>query len=727
MQPVQFRYSSAMYRISRTQFFLISCLVLLQLEAFNVQRIRLRPMGLAVRISIRQPSATSLFMVSQTIESKQRKLNELESEIVSLGRRGATEDAIERYESIENPNIRILNAAIDACARAIPTRLDLAFELLDQGIKTKGLTPNVFTFGAIMSACNRARRADRAVKLLRTMQSEYGVKPNAIVYSSAISALGRTNPPDYRHALSLLNECTVQEKMPMSVVGYNAALSACAQAGQWRPAIELLERMEEAGLPDAITYGTVLSACERGEQWDLILKYAEKMKEKGLLLDGISATATLHACQQMGLADEAVKYLDLMKVSLQNVERKTAGWQRSGVRSPLKGPDAVAYNLAISACARGGKWERGIELLQEMQSESVAVDVVSYTSAITGLERAGEWRRAFALLEDMRKQGVEPNEVTMAAVIGACATALAKSRDSEQDKDDLPKRKALQLLRIMQNDPSVVKPTIIVYNAAIRTCAEALDVERAFDLAKDLVIIEGLKPTIYTYGSLVTACERVGSIDGVSKVFSMMREANIAPNEIIFGAAISTCRKSGDPERAMLLLRKMLRDGLEPNVATMNTVIIAQLEGRKQSDMNRAILAFKLMRASSKAQPNRQTYHLLIRGLADRLQPEGAEALLRVMQQAGFTPDVDLYTTTVAAYERTRQPLKALRLMESMESDGYDFYAVKVLNTAFKKAIKLVNQVVRGEDRRDDWQGKFDDTGDTDEFINGRRIDPLSF
>ena len=127
-------------------------------------------MGLAVRISIRQPSATSLFMVSQTIESKQRKLNELESEIVSLGRRGATEDAIERYESIENPNIRILNAAIDACARAIPTRLDLAFELLDQGIKTKGLTPNVFTFGAIMSACNRARRADRAVKLLRTMQ-----------------------------------------------------------------------------------------------------------------------------------------------------------------------------------------------------------------------------------------------------------------------------------------------------------------------------------------------------------------------------------------------------------------------------------------------------------------------------------------------------------------------------------------------------------------------------
>ena len=51
----------------------------------------------------------------------------------------------------------------------------------------------------------------------------------------------------------------------MSVVGYNAALSACARAGQWKPAIELLEQMEEMGLPDTVSYGTVLSACERGE------------------------------------------------------------------------------------------------------------------------------------------------------------------------------------------------------------------------------------------------------------------------------------------------------------------------------------------------------------------------------------------------------------------------------------------------------------------------------
>jgi hypothetical protein len=31
--------------------------------------------------------------------------------------------------------------------------------------------------------------------------------------------------------------------------------------------------------------------------------------------------------------------------------------------------------------------------------------------------------------------------------------------------------------------------------------------------------------------------------------------------------------------------------------------------------------------------------------------------------------------------------------MESMENDGYDFYSIKVLNEAFKNAVKLVNAV----------------------------------
>ena len=86
-------------------------------------------------------------------------------------------------------------------------------------------------------------------------------------------------------------------------------------------------------------------------------------------------------------------------------------------------------------------------------------------------------------------------------------------------------------------------------------------------------------------------------------------------------------------------------------------------------------------------------------------KPLEAEALLRKMGEAGYVPDVDLYSATVTAYERTGQPLKALRLMESMREDGYDFYEIEVLNAAFKKAVKLVNVVGRGFSKDGDNEG----------------------
>ena len=132
-----------------------------------------------------------------------------------------------------------------------------------------------------------------------------------------------------------------------------------------------------------------------------------------------------------------MRYLILMKTSVAQQERKTAGWKRMGARRPLRGPDAVAYHLVISACARGGQWSDGIRLLQELRDNISPPDVVAYTAAITGCEKAGKWKEVFGLLDKMRKDGVEANEVTVAAVIGACATASANaaiqySADDEQ-------------------------------------------------------------------------------------------------------------------------------------------------------------------------------------------------------------------------------------------------------------------------------------------------------
>jgi pentatricopeptide repeat domain-containing protein 1 len=732
---------------------------------------------------------------------------ETERLIVSLGRSGRTDQALQLYQSLDKPTIRQLNACIDACARARPVRLDQAFQLLQQTQTEKSsLIPNVYTFGALMSACARAGQVDAALKLLHQMTDTYGVTPNAVVYNAAISACARATTPQPNTAWKLLDRA-VAARIPLTVVGYNAALSAAARAGDYQAALQLFDTMldpsqKTAPAPDQVTYGTVLAACEKSQQWRRVLEYADQMQDAGYRLDGLAATSALKACQQLGLAASAVEYLQKMKESADQpvYERKTAGWQVAGRRRPLRGPDSVAYTLAISACARGGAWQQGIQLLEEYtstigtggsvgtggnvgtgtggvnatgstgrpqlqaaarmndnntvkavtNSKNTDHAVMMYTAAMTGCEYAGEWKAAFALLERMRQAGVEPNEATFAAVIGACGTACANMMNSnhrstnlnanlhsESKRDEttgavttttmpLPLRKALQLLAVIKKDFTIANPSIQVYNAAIRACAEALDLPRAL-LLLDKVREEGLEPTVITYGSLVTACERVGSVDDLSKVFKLMKQDGLNPNEIIYGAAISCCRKAGEAERALLLFRKMLREELKPNVVTFNTVILAQTESKVFSprDVDRAILVYKILKAQqySPASPNRQTYTILIRFLTANKQPREADGLLRQMAHDGLTPDVDLYTATVTAYEQTKQPLQALRLMESMRADGYDFYEAPVLNEAFKRAVKLVNVVGRGlasDTKRDNSTFTIDaQDGQGEAFIGG--------
>jgi pentatricopeptide repeat domain-containing protein 1 len=714
----------------------------------------------------------------QTIDAERTKSlsyaqSSYEKDIVRLGRQRKTDAALQLFESIPSyPTIRQVNAVIDACARARPVRIEKALQILQQFCQStsssslksdvsdsdrlsnhkieKKLQANVYTFGALMNAISNSGDVNTAVQYVtETMEKQYGVVPNDVVYNAAISTCAKSNPPRPDVAIKLLDQAK-DRNIPLTVNGYNAACAAAASAANWQLAASILRRMNATTssatgtlipLPDSITYGTVMSACEKSYEWKTCLSYFDTMIDDAKLQpDRLSLTSALHACQQLGLAQRALTYLDMMKqqqVELDEQQKQQAsssynnGWKRNVQRV---GPDAVAYRLAISACARGKSYKEAINVLETYLNDPYQQrpdqDVIAFTAAIHACENAGAWKYAFILVDKLRKSGAVPNEVTFAAVINACATACAQIQQQQllqQNLMDLssatslpseilvssgdlpePQTKALQLLSVLRKDATVPNPNIQVYNAAIRVCAEAYDLSRAFQVF-DILQKDKLRPTIVTYGTLMTACERVGSTKGMDKVFQLLRQQQqnddepIQANEIIYGAAISVCRKSSDPERAYKLLQKMIDDGLSPNIATFNTALSAQMTDSAKRNMDRAMQIYQLLliqgqqqiEQNSKVLPTRQTYTLLIRGFNMNKQPQQAEMMLRVMKDNGYQPDVDLYTTTITEYERVGKPLLALRLMESMRKDGYDFYESSVLNDLFKKAVKLASALGR--------------------------------
>jgi len=292
------------------------------------------------------PPVSTLRLFSSTQSNVNRgSLQEVERAIVRLGRSGKTDDALDLYRrtmrecrhdsTVAGRNkLKLMNLAIDACARARPTRLSTAFDIFfdevssDDGVEKRAtnLRPNVFTFGALMSACARARDAEKAIKLLDVMQSKYGVKPNAVVFGAAISACERSySNAMYSTSLDLLERACSDPSVALSPILFNTAMSACARAEKWELAVGLIRDMEIKYnvQPDEISYATVMAACERSNQWKMVLQYAD-ICEQSFRLDGVALSSVLHACQQLALADKAISYLERMKyLQKEDVDQRT--------------------------------------------------------------------------------------------------------------------------------------------------------------------------------------------------------------------------------------------------------------------------------------------------------------------------------------------------------------------------------------------------------------------
>ncbi|CAK0894342.1 unnamed protein product, partial [Prorocentrum cordatum] len=80
----------------------------------------------------------------------------------------------------------------------------------------------------------------------------------------------------------------------------------------------------------------------------------------------------------------------------------------------------VSYNAGISACEKGGQWQRALSLLSEMWQAKLEPNVISYNAGISAWEEGGQWQRALALLWEICEAKLEPDVTSYSAGISAC-------------------------------------------------------------------------------------------------------------------------------------------------------------------------------------------------------------------------------------------------------------------------------------------------------------------
>merc|ERR1711966_423006 len=194
--------------------------------------------------------------------------------------------------------------------------------------------------------------------------------------------------------------------------------------------------------------------------------------------------------------------------------------------------------MGISACEKGGQWEKATSLLKQMHAAGLQPDVITYNATISACEKGRQWEKALSLLEQMRGDGVTPDVISYSATISAC------EKGGQWEK-------ALSLFRRMHG--AGIPPDVIIYNAAISACEKVGKWEKALLLLKQMREL-GNQPDAFTYAAVIQACASAEQPVTALEIFDEARQ-NAEVNCITYNAILDAVCTS-HPAKARELYRR---------------------------------------------------------------------------------------------------------------------------------------------------------------------------
>lgn len=313
-----------------------------------------------------------------------------------------------------------------------------------------GVTPNNFTYCALVSAYERGGQFSAGVAVLDDMYAAQ-CPPNDVVCATLLVAAARGGKAaDIRRVLGAMKDagvtpervaCTTTlaltarvEYVPMPGSGgqlraapalalfeqflelglqptttmYNILISACDKTGDWKRALGYLDELRTRDLkPDLVTYNSLLGALEREQQAEAAEQCLAALRAEGMKPQIRTYNALIAACDRTANLNRAMHWLDVLTAEAKH--------------DPALKPDVVTFNALISCCDKAGRWDKALEMLDRMEEAEVAPNTITFSSAISACEKGGEWERALALFDKMPAANCEPNAITYNSLISACA------------------------------------------------------------------------------------------------------------------------------------------------------------------------------------------------------------------------------------------------------------------------------------------------------------------
>ncbi|XP_078433658.1 pentatricopeptide repeat-containing protein At4g38010-like [Wolffia australiana] len=210
----------------------------------------------------------------------------------------------------------------------------------------------------------------------------------------------------------------------------------------------------------------------------------------------------------------------------------------------------ILGNALLDLYVKSEKFDVARQLFHELPQR----DVVSWTSIISGFVQVNQPKEALEMFTVMKSSGVEPDKLTLASLLSACASL-----------GDLETGKCVH----EYIDRRVIPWDVHLYTAMVDMYAKCGCIEMALRLFEQMP-----KRNVKSWNALLCGLAMHGFARRVIEFYDRMNCSGVSPNEVTFVALLSACSHAGLVQEGKFFFSAMTEVyGLAPKIEHYGCIV----------------------------------------------------------------------------------------------------------------------------------------------------------
>ncbi|XP_057873045.2 pentatricopeptide repeat-containing protein At3g24000, mitochondrial-like [Cryptomeria japonica] len=519
---------------------------------------------------------------------------------------GSIDKARELFDKMPHRNVVSWNAMIARYAHN--GCVEKALETFKQ-MQLAGVKPNSTSFASILPACAKMGATEQGMDIHQII-IEGGFSSDIIVGNALVDM--------YAKCGSIEKAREVFDRIPQrDAISWTAMIVGYAQNGFVEHALETFKQMQLTVVkPDSTTFASILSTCAKKGALEQGMGIHQSIKDSGILSDIVVATALVDMYAKCGSIDKAHEIFD---------------------RMPQR--DVFSWTAMITGYAQNGFVEKALETFKQMQLAGVKPNSTTFSSILSACAKMGTLEHGMNIHQSIKDKGILLDVLVATSLVDM----YAKCGDIDKARelfDKMPRR------------------NVISWNAMIAGYAQNGSVEKALETFKQMQLA-GVKPNSTTFASILPACAKMGALEQGMDIHQSIMEGGGLSDIIVGNALVDMYAKCGSIHRARELFDKIP----QRNVISWNAMIAGYAQNGFCKD---ALKLFELMKHSG-TYPDIVSFACVLcacshAGLAD----EGCSYFNHMSNQYCITPTVDHYVCMVDLLARAGYLEDALKFIIKM-------------------------------------------------------------